>query len=253
MWLAEARSGRLARLECGRGRDELVDHLLDLAGREAALVVGLDFAFSFPAWFVRKLGVESAGEAWELVARDGESWLERCDPPFWGRPGKPRPPPTRGRSPFRKTEGERLPIRGVAPKSVFQIGGDGSVGTGSIRGMPALLRLRAAGFSIWPFDPPRLPLALEIYPRWLTGRVQKRNEVSRRLHLAVHAAGEDHALVELAASNEDAFDAAASAIEMAKRAASFSDLGRATDREHLLEGRIWNPEPIGKDPARFRG
>jgi hypothetical protein len=52
--------------------------------------------------------------------------------------------------------------------------------------------------------------------------------------------------------NEDAFDAAASAIEMAKRAAGFSDLEPATDREHLLEGRIWNPGPIGKDPARFR-
>jgi hypothetical protein len=220
--------------------------------RDPSLVVGLDFAFSFPFWFLETLGVASAPEAWEVVAREGEAWLERCDPPFWGRPGKLRPALVRARSPFRKTEGERLPIRGVAPKSVFQIGGDGSVGTGSIRGMPALLRLRAAGFSIWPFDPPRFPLALEIYPRWLTGRVQKRSEVSRRLHLAVHASGEDRALVDLAASNEDAFDAAASAIEMAKRAAGFSDLEPATDREHLLEGRIWNPGPIGKDPARFR-
>ena len=252
LWLAEARDGRLARLERGRVREQLVDHLIDIAARDPALVVGLDFAFSFPAWFLRRLGVASAPEAWELAAREGESWLDRCDPPFWGRPGKPRPPIGRGRSPYRRTEGERLPIRGVAPKSVFQIGGDGSVGTGSIRGMPALLRLRAAGFSIWPFDPPRFPMALEIYPRWLTGRVQKRSEVSRRLHLAVHAAGEDRALVELAASNEDAFDAAVSAIEMAKRAAGFRDLERATVREQLLEGRIWNPEPVGKDPARFR-
>jgi hypothetical protein len=229
----------------------LVEHLLDIAAREPALVVGLDFAFSFPAWFVAELGVASAFEAWDLTAREGEFWLERCDPPFWGRPGKPRPPLGRGRSPFRRTEGERLPIRGVAPKSVFQIGGDGSVGTGSIRGMPALLRLRAAGFSIWPFDPPRFPLALEIYPRWLTGRVQKRSEVSRRLHLAVHAAREDRALVEIAASNEDAFDAAASAIEMAKHASSFARLEPAGEREHRLEGRIWNPGPIGKDPARL--
>ena len=218
MWLAEARDRSLARLERGRDRDRLVDHLLDLAARESALVVGLDFAFSFPAWFLRTIGVASAPEAWDLAAREGESWLERCDPPFWGRPGKPRPPLARGRSPFRRTEGERLPIRGVAPKSVFQIGGDGSVGTGSIRGMPALLRLRAAGFAIWPFDPPRFPMALEIYPRWLTGRVQKRSAVSRRLHLAVHAGREDRALVEIAASNEDAFDAAASAIEMARHA-----------------------------------
>jgi hypothetical protein len=252
MWLAEARDRSLARLERGRDRDRLVDHLLDLAARESALVVGLDFAFSFPAWFLRTIGVASAPEAWDLAAREGESWLERCDPPLWGRPGKPRPPLARGRSPFRRTEGERLPIRGVAPKSVFQIGGDGSVGTGSIRGMPALLRLRAAGFAIWPFDPPRFPMALEIYPRWLTGRVQKRSAVSRRLHLAVHAGREDRALVEIAASNEDAFDAAASAIEMARHAASFARLEPATEREHRLEGRIWNPGPLGKDPARLR-
>ena len=35
----------------------------------------------------------------------------------------------------------------------------------------ALRELQDAGFSVWPFDPPRLPLVVEIYPRWLTGPV----------------------------------------------------------------------------------
>jgi hypothetical protein len=95
-------------------------------------------------------------------------------------------------------------------------------------------------------------MALEIYPRWLTGRVWKRNEISRRLHLAVHASGEDPRLAEIAASNEDAFDAAASAIAMARHASSFASLEPATDPDHRLEGRIWNPVRIGKDPARAR-
>lgn len=252
IWLAEAGARGLVRLECGRDREATVAHLVEIAEREPALVVGLDFAFSFPAWFLGELGVASAPEAWDLVAREGETWLERCDPPFWGRPGKLRPAPARGKSPFRRTEGERLPVRGVSPKSVFQIGGDGAVGTGSIRGMPMLAVLRAAGFSIWPFDAPRFPMALEIYPRWLTGRVQKRSEVSRRLHLAVHANGEDPELIRIAASNEDAFDAAASALEMSRHASSFARLETATDPDHRLEGRIWNPAPIGKDPARVR-
>jgi hypothetical protein len=241
LWVAEARAKRLTRLECGRDREETIAHVLDLAEREPRLALGLDFAFSFPAWFLRERGIASAREAWEVAARSGEAWLARCEPPFWGRPGRPRPQPDRERSPFRFTEGERLPIRGIGPKSVFQIGGAGAVGTGSIRGMPKLLELSAAGFSIWPFDPPRLPMAFEIYPRWLTGRVAKTSEVSRRLFLATHADGEDPDILEAAAASEHALDAAASALAMTRHAATLGDLPRDHDPLHLLEGRIWNP------------
>jgi len=241
LWLAEVRDGRLARLECGRDREELIANLVALASTNPRLVVGLDFAFSFPAWFLHAHGVATAREAWELARREGETWLARCEPPFWGRRARPRPDLPPGNSPFRVTESERLPVRGIGPKSVFQIAGTGSVGTGSLRGMPKLRELSDAGFAIWPFDPPRLPMAIEIYPRWLTGRVTKTNEVSRRLHLAVHAAGEDPALVELAASSEHAFDAAASAIAMERHRARFLELPRADDPVVLAEGRIWSP------------
>jgi hypothetical protein len=219
----------------------VVGHLLELASAEKRLVVGLDFAFSFPSWFLRERGLRSARELWELARIEGESWLARCEPPFWGRPGRPRPSADPLRGPYRATEGERLPIRGVWPKSVFQIGGAGSVGTGTIRGMPKLLELSAAGFSIWPFDPPRLPLALEIYPRWLTGRVAKSREVSRRLFLAAHAPEEDAALLELAASNEHAFDAAASALALARELRLLDGLVREASADSRLEGRIWSP------------
>ncbi|HEV8113536.1 MAG TPA: hypothetical protein VGR31_12240 [Planctomycetota bacterium] len=241
LWLAEIREARLRRLECGRDREELIAHLVALAAREPRLVVGLDFAFSFPAWFLHAHGVATAPEAWELARREGETWLARCEPPFWGRRARPRPDLPPDNSSFRVTESERLPVRGIGPKSVFQIAGTGSVGTGSIRGMPKLRELSDAGFSIWPFDPPRLPMAIEIYPRWLTGRVRKTNEVSRRLHLAVHAAYDDPALVELAASSEHAFDAAASAIAMGLHRGSFLELPRADDPVVLAEGRIWTP------------
>ena len=65
---------------------------------------------------------------------------------------------------------------GITPKSPFQIGGSGSVGTGSLRAMPFLLRLREAGFRVWPFEDAALdakrpqPLLVEMYTRLLTGR-----------------------------------------------------------------------------------
>ena len=50
MWLAEVRDGALLRVENGRTRHQVVDHLQDLAAEEDKnLVVGLDFAFSTPA------------------------------------------------------------------------------------------------------------------------------------------------------------------------------------------------------------
>ncbi len=57
IWLAEARDGRLARLENGRDREAIADHLIAEARRDPALVVGFDFAFSLPAWFLDGRGL----------------------------------------------------------------------------------------------------------------------------------------------------------------------------------------------------
>src|SRR5947207_2673911 len=74
---------------------------------------------------------------------------------------------------LRRTDRDVPGIGGIRPKSVFQIGGAGAVGTGSIRGMSLLKRLSDAGFAVWPFDSAQFPLVVEIYPRLLTGSVKK--------------------------------------------------------------------------------
>lgn len=242
LWLAESRERRLVRVERGFERAEVVRHLIECAARQPRLVVGLDFAFSFPRWFVDQLGARSAREVWERVARDGEDWLARCPHPFWGKPLVPRPPPVAGRSAWRATENASLLVGGIGPKSVFQIGGAGTVGVGSLRGMPYLCELQDAGFAIWPFDAARLPLVVEIYPRYLTGRVDKSNAVARALYLQSRLARESRSLLSVAASSEDAFDAAVSAACMQRFSRDFTRLVRlrrsALDR---LEGRIWTP------------
>ena len=201
IWLAEARDGRLVRLEGGRGREQLVAHLLAEAERDPELVAGLDFAFSLPEWFLRAQGIDDISNAWDLVTREAETWLRDPQPPFW----RGRKPPGDG---FRRTELEC----GGRPKSVFQLVGAGQVGTGSLRGIPFLPRLRER-FATWPFDEPRLPLIVEIYPR---------------LHLDGTA---DF-------PNEHARDAAAAALAMSRWRGDWRCLPR--DPAYALEGRIWH-------------
>jgi hypothetical protein len=204
-------------------------------------VVGLDFAFSFPEWFLGWSGVSSARGLWSLAARHGDQWLAECAYPFWGKKGKRKPAAGATPSLYRRTESEQLPVRGIAPKSVFQIGGAGAVGTGSLRGMPCLSRLSDEGFAIWPFDAPRLPLALEIYPRFLTGPVTKSNAVARNLYLAQRCADQDRALLRLAAAGEDAFDAAVSVLSLCANADAIVRLPEEIEETYRLEGRIWRP------------
>jgi hypothetical protein len=253
LWLAEVRAGKLARLECGRDRAELVAHVIECARSDRELVVGLDFAFSFPEWFMLARGVREARGMWELASVRGEEWLAECAFPFWGKKGKRKPASDDAPTLFRRTEGERLPVRGIAPKSVFQIGGAGAVGTGSLRGMPWLRELADAGFAIWPFDDARLPLALEIYPRFLTGRVTKSSARARELYLAQGFGAENRTLLARAAASEDAFDAAVSALVMSRHADAIARLRADDDATCRLEGRIWTPIEDPLFPARGVG
>jgi uncharacterized protein (TIGR00369 family) len=231
IWMATAENGVLEELSAARTRDEVVDALLAGANTASDVVVGLDFAFSYPAWFLRERGLGSAPELWELAVRQGEAWLAACEPPFWGRRGttKPRLP-----ADLRATDLDNVPA-----KSVFQIGGAGAVGTGSIRGMPCLRRLRDGGFSVWPFDPPHRPIVVEIYPRALTGAVTKSDPVARAAFLT--RLDLDDEVGRLAGSSEDAFDAAVSALVMSRCEAELSVLEAVTDPTVLLEGVIWRP------------
>ncbi len=225
IWTAVAAQGRLAELSCGRDREQLADHLVELALADPRLVVGLDFAFSFPLWFLEREGLEDGTSVPETLA---ERWLQECPSPFWGRPGRRRGPEPQ----YRLTELGLAP----RPKPVFQIGGAGAVGTGSLRGFRLLRRLRAEGFAIWPFDPPRLPMAVEIFPRLLTGAVVKSQREARAAYLARRG------WPSAAAATEDAFDAAVSALRMDHHRRQLATLGPELDSRLRREGRIWAPE-----------
>ena len=248
IWMAEVRDGRLVRLESGRSRAEIAAELVRLAESEEELVVGFDFAFSFPEWFLRQEGVADAHALWTRVEERGEQWLQACDPPFWGRPGRTKP----DHEEFRATELDVQERYSAQPKSVFQIGGAGAVGTGSIRGMPILAELGRNGFSIWPFDQPRFPLVVEIYPRLLTGEVIKSDPSARSNYLADGYPELDEEQRAVAASTEDAFDAAVSAVLMWRHREEFRSLRPASDPAERLEGRIWYPEHPAEEKAERR-
>jgi hypothetical protein len=236
IWIAEAVDGRLTVLEDGRDREEAIDWVIARAATYPELVAGFDFAFSFPAWYCQTRGWRDGPSVWRAMAAEGEALLATCPDPFWGRPGHGRP----GSVQRGLRETDRVDIRGA--KSVFQIGGSGAVGTGSVRGMPQLLALRAAGFAVWPFDPPRLPLAIEIYPRAMYGRaVVKSRGSDRRRALDQRLAGQPAELLTRAAASEDAFDAAVSAFVMSRSEAALRAL--SFDQAWTLEGRAWTPPP----------
>jgi hypothetical protein len=238
IWLAEAAEPhRLVRLEGGRSREAVGAALQRLEDPHVA--IGIDFAFGVPAWFAHQLGLTSAPQLWALADGCGEDWLRACQPPFWGRPGRPRP--ALPGSPFRQTERQVPPTAGILPKSIFQISGPGAVGTGSIRGMPLLGRLRAAGAAIWPFDPPGWPLVVEIYPRLLSGPVRKSQPAERCRLLEQRYPSLDRAHLAAATQSEDAFDAAISALVMLEHAHDLATLPPEADPIVRLEGRIWHP------------
>ena len=241
IWVAEVQGAQLLHLESGRDRAEVVELLLREQERDPNFVVGFDFSFSLPAWFLAERGLASPEALWALADEQGAGWLASCEWPFWGKPGQGRPNLPKH---FRQTETEVHRTSGFLPKSTFQIAGAGTAGAGSIRGMPALARLRAAGFAVWPFDAPALPerpLVVEIYPRLLTGRVTKSSFAQRRAYLEERYPGLERRAVELAASSDDAFDAAVSALVMDAAGSAFDRLEPAADGEVALEGAIWEP------------
>ena len=242
IWVAEVQQGQLLHLESGRDRAEVVELLLREQERDPDFVVGFDFSFSLPAWFLAERGLASAEALWALADEQGAGWLATCEWPFWGKPGQGRPNLPKH---FRRTEFDVHETAGFLPKSTFQIAGAGTVGAGSIRGMPALARLRAAGFAVWPFDAPALPhrpLVVEIYPRLLTGRVTKSSFAQRKAYLAERYPALDRKAAELAASSDDAFDAAVSALVMDAAIAEFDRLTPAAGSEEAVEGAIWVPK-----------
>ncbi|MBA0127141.1 hypothetical protein H0B56_16445 [Haloechinothrix sp. YIM 98757] len=242
IWLAEAAGGRLTRLESGRTRDQLVDFLIAEAQRDPGLIVGIDFAFSLPAWYLRERGYD-ARRLWAALAGERltprmrqvglAEWVTDPEPPFWTKAKSSALAPEQE---FRRTEDESR-ASGAHPKSVFQLVGAGQVGCGSLYGMQALHRLSEAGFHVWPFDPAGMPVVVEIFPRLLTGPVSKSSPSARQRYLSEVPVLPEFR--ERAAENADAFDAAISALAMADAVDEPAAL--PAEPEYTLEGKIWRP------------
>ncbi|MDX2192004.1 MAG: hypothetical protein NW201_01535 [Gemmatimonadales bacterium] len=243
--LAEAEGRRLVRVEDGRTRAEVIDEVC-AAGRQAPrLLVGLDFGFSLPAWHLDHLGCADAPALWALVAREGERWLAERPWPFWRTAAERARAtiPDEWRATERETVGE-----GAVPASVFKLVGP-QVGTGSLRGMPFLPRLREAGFAVWPFDGPGPRVVAECWPRLFTPGVVKRDAAARARFADAAHPGLAPALRRRVLASEDHFDAAMAALGLA---AAFSDpahLPRMTDPLSRREGAILDPRRHARPPA----
>jgi len=294
IWAGVWTAGGAVRLEAGRTREEVAEWLIALAAETPRMVVGIDCCFSYPAWFLAEHGCATVFDFWRHVADgQGERWLAReCaevarDERFWGKPHK-RPAQFCGeglRRMMRSTDFDNkiaqafeggdparaAKMKGITPKSPFQIGGAGSVGTGSLRAMPFLLRMREAVFKVWPFEDAELgervnseqltanrrnrvwpkPLLVEMYTRLMTGAVAKSNEAARAAYLKARRkkdavwAGISRGVMAKAMGSEDAFDALVSTMEMVRYRGEFAGLKATTDEVLKLEGITWRPGVSG--------
>ena len=247
IYVAEAEGNNLVRLMNGLTRPEAITMLVQEIEAGGPIVIGLDFAFSFPQWYLEYRNLGNVCELWNLAQEEGEEWLDGGTWPFWGRPGQYRRRPANLQPclRFRQTECDHAPPQ---PQSVFKIAGTGHVGTGTIRGLPELARLHAARAAIWPFDDlqPSSPMVVEIYPRWFYGNnvtnnwtVEGRN--SRRNCLERHYAYLDRHWLDTMIGSPDAFDAGVSALVMSAHAVQFHRLPEAGQPPRSLEGAIWLP------------
>ncbi len=242
IWVGVAEGGQLLGLTNGFTRERVVAMLVGQVNRRRPVFIGLDFAFSFPQWYLAWRGLRSVRELWELAVCDGEIWLDGRTWPFYGRGCYPtRPAKLEGRE-LRNTD-ERQ--GGTAqPQSVFKLVGYGQVGPGTIRGLPALVRLQDAGASIWPFDGAKASGAtvVEIFPRLFYGMgVVKNTRASRECYLRRQYDDLQPCWLETMIGSDDAFDAGVSALVMSTHVEELQRLQRAEQPPESWEGEIWRP------------
>jgi hypothetical protein len=253
IWVAEVAQAQVVRLVGGRSREAVTADLAECVRASAEvgapLVIGLDFAFSLPAWFLDAAGAPDGPGLWALAARDADAWLACTTPPFWGRNGTRRPAADDARPALRATEQEVAAATGFRPSSAFKLVGPDQVGAASVRGMPTLAALRGAGAAVWPFDDPvrGRPSVVEVWPRAAYAeRVTKSSAEGRAAYLARHAPGLAPSVRAAAEAGDDAFDALATALALWHDRATLAALPPARSAEERREGRIWWP---GLPPA----
>jgi hypothetical protein len=245
IWTAVVVDGRPSELWRGLDREATVGRLLERFPPGARAVIGLDFAFSLPAWRVadgpESLWAWAAGEEAGERRRERRNWVLEQGPPFWGPRVRPRPALADGLPAERATDRET-----PGAQSPFKLTGIGSVGAQSLRGMVQLDRMRRAGVAIWPLTAPGWPRAVEVYPRALVARAgiraaEARDPTGRRTALDRVWPGLPAAWRSAAAGSRDAFDAVASVLAMWRWREDL--LARAFDvgSPYDVEGAIWVP------------
>jgi hypothetical protein len=219
--------------------------VLDALDAEPATIVGLDFAFSWPRWYLEAQALAGPQEAWAHAGALAGLAAAALPRPFWGAGIRPLADAgLAGREAFRATE--RSPDAAAAgARSTFHAGGNGTVGLQSIRGMPFLSVLRRAGVAVWPFDAPAPggPAAVEIFPRMIARRLARAGSRGAAFRAEVLAGLPHRAFAgapgarERALAGQDAFDAAVSAIALSRDAAAglVAPAPAVADRE----GWIW--------------
>jgi hypothetical protein len=247
--MASARGGALEALGTGRDRRQVVDALLRAVADEPATIVGLDFAFSWPRWYLDDRGLTGPEDAWAHAGALAGRPSRDLPPPFWGAGIRRRADAgLDGREPYRVTE--TAPSAAAAgARSTFHAGGAGTVGLQSIRGMPHLAALRRAGVAIWPFDRPvaGAPVAVEVFPRMLARALVPDGGRGRGFRArVVDGLGREALAVrgarDLALTNQDAFDAATSALALSACSARDLELVGAAAAAARREGWIWRAD-----------
>ncbi len=259
IWIAVVRGGRLAELESGMDRDEARARLVELARAVPATAIGMDFAFSFPRWYMRERGWEHARAAWDWAESEerGErartppgrdptpGWTRRMPEPFWGPHIRSMPTGVERSRHFRRTElASARP--GATPQSPFKLTGAGAVGSQSLRGMAQLAQME--GVHVWPFDDPGWPLVVEVFPRLFVRELRPDLSGMTGAALVDEAlAGSDPVLWggreewrDAMAERQDAFDAVAAAWGLWASRRALVALPVETEQTYRLEGRIFS-------------
>lgn len=194
IWIAICDNQGAPRLENPRTRQAAMEHindLLNMATKEGRrLLCGFDFAFGYPVGTARMMtGITSWESVWERIAEviedhpnNNNNRFEAAanlntrfegEGPFWGRPSNPqvegllttKPPQGWGTN----LPPSRRYTDGGGTSEVWQLYGQGSVGSQALTGIARLQRLRQCrnDVQVWPFETlggGQSHLLAEIYP-----------------------------------------------------------------------------------------
>lgn len=231
--------------------EEVVDHFRETDG---PVLAGFAFCFSAPRSFLQEPGRQSMVEMWNWARAHPPTSAHLPDPFLRCTPtDELRGPEAIGADQlFRSTEREIFESLGIRPASIFDLGGEGSVGALALSGMPLLADLqRELEARIWPLDRPKSGTKLtcvEIFPRALWSSIYpaespgSKKNIMRRANFVADLQDEGIEISPHDAArfmnDERAFDALVTAWALSRFGGG---LGPHPGNAAALEGSIWLP------------